>query len=118
MRHAAAKLLHRPVPRLHLCHPATGAVWRISDTAAEIPPQLLTREISTTIDYDEIPIGDRTYLLPVQATVSVLLQTKKIRNEMEFQDYRKFAADSAVTFGPEASPTQPAKPAPPTAPKP
>jgi hypothetical protein len=101
--------------------PATGAVWRISDTASDIPPQLLTREISTTIDYDEISIGDRKYLLPVQATVTVLLETKKIRNEMEFQDYRKFEADSAVTFGPEASPAaaQPAKPAPPaTAPKP
>ena len=92
--------------------PATGAVWRISDTASEIPPQLLTREISTTIDYDEISIGDRKYLLPVQATVSVLLETKKMRNEMEFQNYRKFEADSAVTFGPEASPAaQPAKPA-------
>jgi hypothetical protein len=99
--------------------PSTGAVWRISDTASDIPPQLLTREISTTIDYGEIPIGDRKYLLPVQATVSVLLETKKIRNEMEFQDYRKFEADSAVTFGPEASPSQPAKPAlPATTPKP
>jgi hypothetical protein len=101
--------------------PATGAVWRISDIAFDIPPQLLTREISTTIDYEEIPIGDKQYLLPVQATVSVLLETKRIRNEMEFQNYRKFEADSAVTFGPEASPAaaQPAKPAPAaTAPKP
>jgi hypothetical protein len=96
--------------------PASGAVWRISDTASEIPPQLLTREISTTIDYDEISIGDRKYLLPVQATVSVLLETKKMRNEMEFQNYRKFEADSAVTFGSEASPAQPAAPA--TVPKP
>ena len=98
--------------------PATGAVWRISDTASEIPPHLLTRQISTTIDYDEISIGDRKYLLPVQATVSVLLETKKIRNEMEFQNYRKFEADSAVTFGPEATPAQPARPAPPVTPKP
>jgi hypothetical protein len=84
--------------------PATGAVWRITDTATDIPPQLLTREISTTIDYDEIPIGEKKYLLPVEATVSAVLETKKIRNEMEFQSYRKFAADSAVTFGPEAKP--------------
>ena len=100
--------------------PSTGAVWRISDTALDIPPQLLTREISTTIDYGEIPIGDRKYLLPVQATVSVLLETKKIRNEMEFQNYRKFEADSAVTFGPEATPAaQPGKPThPAAAPKP
>jgi hypothetical protein len=86
--------------------PMTGAVWRISDSASEIPPQLLTRAISTTIDYDEIPIGDRKYLLPVQATVSLLLAEKKIRNEIEFQEYRKFEADSAVTFGPEAAPAK------------
>ncbi len=84
--------------------PATGAVWRISDTAFDIPPRLLTREISRTIDYDEISIGDRKYLLPVQATVSALLETRRIRNEMEFKNYRKFEADSAVTFGPEAAP--------------
>ena len=67
---------------------------------------MLTRAISTTIDYDEIPIGDRKYLLPVQATVSLLLAEKKIRNEIEFQEYRKFEADSAVTFGPEAAPAK------------
>lgn len=101
--------------------PSTGAVWRTSDTAFDIPPQLLTREISRTIDYDEISIGDRKYLLPVQAAVTAVLETKRMRNEMEFQDYRKFEADSAVTFGPEASPAaaQPPKPASPgTAPKP
>src|SRR5260370_11808654 len=37
--------------------PSTGAVWRISDTADEIPRQLRTSSISTTIDYDEIAIG-------------------------------------------------------------
>lgn len=90
--------------------PTTGAVWRISDTAFDIPPRLLTREISRTIDYDEISIGDRKYLLPVQATVSALLETRKIRNEMEFQNYRKFEADSSVTFGSEAAPAATPKP--------
>jgi|SRR5579863_995683 len=84
--------------------PATGAVWRITDAASDIPAKLLTREISTTIDYDEILIADRKYLLPVQAIVSLTLETKtletkKVRNEMEFQGYRKFEADSAITFG-------------------
>ena len=90
--------------------PATGAVGRISDIAFDIPPQLLTREIATTIEYGEISIGDRKYLLPVEATVSVLLETRRIRNEMEFQNYRKFEADSAVTFGPEAAPAAAPKP--------
>jgi len=84
--------------------PATGAVWRISDTATDIPAKLRTREISTTIDYAEIAIGEKTYLLPVEATVSLLLETKRVRNEMVFEDYRKFETDSAITFGPEAPP--------------
>jgi len=83
--------------------PATGAVWRITDTASDIPPVLLTRRISTTIDYDEVLIAEKKYLLPVEATVSLLLETRKVRNEMEFQGYRKFEADSVITFGPEAT---------------
>jgi hypothetical protein len=79
--------------------PATGAVWRITDDASEIPRSLMTREISTAIDYDEKLIGDKTYLLPVEAVVSLYLDRKKVRNEIEFQDYRKFAADSSITFG-------------------
>jgi hypothetical protein len=80
--------------------PATGAVWRITDTASEIPAALLTREISTTIDYDEVSIGTNKYLLPVEAIVSLLLENKKVRNEMEFRNYRKFEADSSIVFGP------------------
>jgi hypothetical protein len=79
--------------------PATGAVWRITDDASEIPLALMTREISTTIDYDEKTIGDKTYLLPVEAVVSLLLERTKVRNEIEFHDYRKFEADSSITFG-------------------
>jgi hypothetical protein len=79
--------------------PETGAVWRITDAAREIPAKLFTRAISTTIDYDEIPIGDKKYRLPIEAVVSLLLENKKVRNELEFHDYRKFEADSAITFG-------------------
>ena len=84
--------------------PETGSVWRITDTAKDIPPALLTRQISTTIDYDEVLIAEKKYLLPVEAAVSLLLETKKVRNEMEFQNYRKFEADSVIRFGSEAGP--------------
>ena len=97
--------------------PATGAIWRITDTAYDIPSKLMTQEISRTIDYDEIPIGEKRYLLPVEATVSALLETRKIRNEMEFQDYRKFEADAAITFGSVEPHSQGEKPGTPAAPK-
>jgi hypothetical protein len=83
--------------------PATGGVWRITDAATDIPPALLTRAISTTIDYDEVLIGEKKYLLPIEASASLVLATKKIRNEMEFQGYRKFEADTVITFGPEST---------------
>jgi hypothetical protein len=84
--------------------PVTGAVWRITDRASDIPLELMTREISTTVDYGEVQIGDKKYLLPLEAAVSLLLDTKKVRNELEFQGYRKFEADSVITFGPGAAP--------------
>jgi hypothetical protein len=83
--------------------PATGAVWKITDAASDIPPALLTRAISTTIDYGEVIIGEKKYLLPLEATVALLLETKRVRNEMEFQGYRKFEADAVITFGPEGT---------------
>ena len=83
--------------------PATGAVWRITDSASDIPPALLTRAISTAIDYGEVVIGEKKYLLPIEASASLLLETKKVRNEMEFQGYRKFEADTVITFGPEGT---------------
>ena len=78
-------------------------MWRITDTASDIPPALLTRAISTAIDYGEVLIGEKKYLLPIEATAALLLETKKVRNEMEFQSYRKFEADTVITFGPEGT---------------
>lgn len=80
--------------------PDTGAVWRVTDTAdSDIPPKLQMRAIGTVIDYAETAIGDNSYLLPSTATVLVVTDMGKVRNEMEFQGYRKFEADSVIKFG-------------------
>ena len=79
--------------------PATGAIWRITDTADNIPPQIQTKNISTAIDYDEIPIGDGNYVLPLAATVFLNTGLSSVRNEIQFKNYRKFEADSRITFG-------------------
>jgi hypothetical protein len=75
-------------------------VWRITDAAdSDIPPQLQMRQISTVIDYAETQIGGKTYLLPVTASVAVVGFTGNVRNDLEFQEYRKFEADSVIKFG-------------------
>ena len=80
--------------------PATGAIWRITDSATEIPPELQTESIGTAIDYAEASIGDAQYLLPLKAVVTATTDRNQVRNEIEFQHYRKFEADSNITFGP------------------
>lgn len=80
--------------------PDTGAVWRVTSNVTEIPPQVQTRTVSTTIEYEETAIGSATYLLPVQASVWVTTGSGNIRNEIQFKDYRKFEADSTITYTP------------------
>jgi hypothetical protein len=80
--------------------PETGAVWRVTDAAdSDIPLSLQMREIGTVIDYCETSISGKSYLLPCTATVSVTTWDGKVRNELEFQDYRKFEAESVIKFG-------------------
>ena len=81
--------------------PATGAVWRITNIADDIPPRIQTKNIATTIDYDEIPIGAGNYILPLAASVFLSTGLSSSRNEIQFKSYRKFDADSTITFGPE-----------------
>ena len=88
--------------------PGMGAVWRITDTATDIPRSLRTEQISTEIDFDEVAIGGATYLLPTEAVVSVLLPGSKVRNELAFRNYRKFEAQSDVKFGAETDGELPA----------
>ncbi len=78
--------------------PESGAVWRITDFATDLPPKIQTKSISTVIDYDQVPIGDKSYLLPVQADIWLTTDRNNIHNELEFRDYRKFEADSVIKF--------------------
>ena len=83
--------------------PSTGAIWRITNTISDIPAAIQTKSVSTTIDYDEVTIGNRKYLLPVHATVLMATDARNVRNEIEFNGYRKFEAESNITFtGPDS----------------
>jgi len=80
--------------------PQTGAVWRITDAVtSNIPPALHLKEIATVIDYAETSIAGKIYLLPSTASVLTIEDNAKVRNDMEFQDYRKFEAETVIRFG-------------------
>lgn len=75
---------------------ATARVWRIENTATDIPADFPVRAASSSIEYDWTKIDDRPYLMPTRAGVELtsdanerLLQTK---NDIRFRNYRKFGA--------------------------
>ena len=67
---------------------------------AEIPPELETESSRTVIDYDRVSIGGTDYLLPSAASVEMTIRSGRLRNEMSLEDYRKFEANSTITFQP------------------
>jgi hypothetical protein len=103
LRLSLSDLAHATVPYRGSVYadPATGAVLRIMSSAYDIPVAVQTRSIATTIDYDPVSIGGRDYLLPVEASVLLDTGSHHVWNRMEFRGYRKFEAESTVTFGSE-----------------
>lgn len=83
--------------------PETGAVWRITNSADDIPPEIKTKSISTKIEYARVGIGGTQYLLPVRASVSSITNNDNLRNEMRFENYRKFTANSTLIVAPESN---------------
>jgi hypothetical protein len=79
--------------------PATGAIWRITSNPSDIPSELRTKSIATSIDYDAVIIGGQSYVLPAKATVLLVTPSNNIRNEIEFTKFRKFETESRITYG-------------------
>jgi hypothetical protein len=79
-------------------NPSNGEIWRITNSPFDIPGSVLTRSITTTIDYGFVDIGNRHFVLPL--TASILLDTghNNILNKVAFRNYRKFETESKITF--------------------
>lgn len=78
--------------------PESGTVWRVTDRVTEIPKELQTLEMQTVLDYGEISIGGKSYVLPIHATAMERSKQDTVRNQITFADYRKFEAESTVKF--------------------
>lgn len=76
-------------------------VLRITLDAEDIPPSFPIRQASTVLDYDYTKISEREYLLPLRAVVRLRQEKLLTKNDVEFRMYRKFAAESTITFTPD-----------------
>ena len=76
----------------------TERVLRIYMKAENIPPDFPMREAETRLDYDFVDISGNDYLLPLRARIRMREGTTLARNEVEFRLYRKFSADTTISF--------------------
>jgi hypothetical protein len=84
----------------------THSVTRIVQEAIDIPPTFPVSQASTTLDYDYTEISGSRYLLPLRAVTRTRAGKLLTKNETEFRMYRKFTAETTVTFTPEALPEE------------
>lgn len=89
-------------------------ISRLTLEAEGIPPSFPVQQAGTTLDYDFVNIGGADYMLPLKYTVKMREAKYLAKNETEFRMYRKFGADTAITFDiPEALPEEGRKEEPP-----
>ena len=80
----------------------TSRVLRIEQQAHNIPILFPFDTVETATDYDFVRLSTpEAFLLPVDAEVLSCIRGSSncARNRIEFRNYRKFGAESSVTFG-------------------
>ncbi len=81
-------------------------IHRITLHADGIPPAFPVQDISLMLDYEYTRIGDADYLLPLTFELRSREGNLRIKNDVDYDQYRKFTADSSVQF---AAPDAPVK---------
>lgn len=76
----------------------TGLITRVTLEALDLPASFPVQVAKNQLDYDYAEISGSTYLLPLRAEVRMREGRMLIRNDIEFRNYRKFGADTSITF--------------------
>jgi hypothetical protein len=87
----------------------TGTIWfdkenfralRIELSAQNMPRSFPIDQVESAVDYDYVFIGEGKYLLPTHSeALSCARGTSQCsRNVIEFRNYKKFTADTSITF--------------------
>ena len=73
-------------------------VLRVTLSAENIPPSFPIQEAGTVLDYDFADIAGHQFLLPMKFQMRMREGKALVKNEVEFRLYRKFGADTSITF--------------------
>lgn len=76
----------------------TELIMRIAMQTKGVPASYPLSSASTTLDYDFTKIGEQEFVLPLRAEVRMRASKLLSKNEVEFRLYRKYSADTVITF--------------------
>jgi hypothetical protein len=87
----------------------TGSIWidkenfrvlRIEMSAVNMPKSFALDAVESAVDYDYVMISEQKFLLPTHSeALSCMRGTAECtRNVIEFRNYKKFGADTSITF--------------------
>ncbi len=77
---------------------SNGMIIRVTLEALDMPASFPVQVARNQLDYDYTEISGSTFLLPLRAEVRMREGRLLIRNDIEFRNYRKFGADTSITF--------------------
>jgi hypothetical protein len=77
---------------------ANGMIMRVTLEALDLPTSFPIQSARNQLDYDYTEISGNTFLLPLRAEVRMREGRLQVRNDIEFRNYRKFGADTSITF--------------------
>src|SRR5262249_14374232 len=76
----------------------TEMILKVTLEGRDIPSTFPIQQASNALDYDYTKIGDQTFLLPLKGEMHMRHDKFLTKNIFEFHLYRKFGADTTVTF--------------------
>ena len=74
-------------------------VHRITAHPDGIPLSFPIQDVSLALDYEYTQIGDADFLLPLEFELRSREGKLLVKNDVDYSNYRKFTADSNITFG-------------------
>lgn len=78
----------------------TNRVLRIEMSAKNMPQAFPLDAVESAVDYDFVNIGDQKFLLPTHSEALSCMRGSSdcSRNTIDFRNYRKFGADTSISF--------------------
>jgi len=75
-----------------------GLVRRLTIEGAGLPKDFPLKSPALSLDYGLAQVSGQDYLVPLKSVLQLRQGKTIVRNETTFRDYRKFEADSKVTY--------------------